>query len=317
MPFNNLCTLVTGGAGFIGSHLVAGLLERGATVKVIDNLTTGKMENLAPFGHRIEFIRGDIRDDDAVDAAVRGADLVFHQAAVVSVPLSVKDPGGSAEVNEIGTLKVMDAARRHGVKRMVLASSSAVYGSDPTLPKHEAMTPGFLSPYALQKLVNENYADLYHRLYGFETVCLRYFNVFGPRQDPSSPYSGVISIFMERATKGKAPVIFGDGEQSRDFIFVDDVVGANLAAAVASGSPGKTYNIGCGGSITVNNLWRRVAALAALNVSASYMPAREGDIRHSVADASRARDDLGFEPAVAFETGLKRTYDWFRSNAGA
>lgn len=317
MQTDDQCALVTGGAGFIGSHLVAALLDRGARVKVIDNLTTGKAGNLAPFRDRIEFIEGDIRDTQAIDTAIDGVQMVFHQAAVVSVPLSVKDPVGSAEVNEMGTLKVLEAARMHGVKRVVLASSSAVYGDDPEMPKREEMSPGLLSPYAAQKLTNEHYAGLYHRLYGLETVCLRYFNVFGPRQDPSSPYSGVISIFMERAVSGKAPVIYGDGGQSRDFVFVGDVARANLMAAVASPAPGSIFNIGTGKSVTVNALWEEVQTLAGLDLPAIYKNARPGDIRHSLAAVERVQEALGFSPEVSFESGLRQTFDWYKANADA
>ncbi len=307
------CALVTGGAGFIGSHLVGALLEEGRRVKVLDNLSTGRLENLDAYRGRIEFVRGDIRDAAAVSDAMRGADTVFHQAAVVSVPLSVEDPVGSAEVNEMGTLKVLDAARTLGVGRVVLASSSAVYGDDPALPKTEDMPPRPLSPYAAQKLANEFYADLYHRLYGLETVCLRYFNVFGPRQDPSSPYSGVISIFMERAVSESAPVIYGDGGQSRDFVFVSDVARANLAAAGHPDAPGGVFNVGTGRSVTVGRLWEAVRELAGLDLEAGFADPRKGDVRHSLADIGKLRSATGFTPEVAFEDGLRRTFEWYRA----
>lgn len=313
MPMDAYTALVTGGAGFIGSHLVGALLNAGARVKVIDNLSTGNLQNLDPFRNRIDFIEGDIRSDAAVTAAVGEVDWVFHQAAVVSVPLSVADPIGSAEVNEMGTLKVLEASRKGGVDRVVLASSSAVYGDDPTLPKCETMPPGLLSPYAAQKLTNEHYAGLYHRLYGLDTVCLRYFNVFGPRQDPSSPYSGVISIFMERAASGAAPVIYGDGEQSRDFVYVEDVARANLAAAVHPAAPGKIFNVGTGHAITVNRLWERVRSLAGVDLEAAYADARDGDIRHSLADIAGISETLDFQPAVAFDDGLQQTFAWYQA----
>jgi UDP-glucose 4-epimerase len=242
---------------------------------------------------------------------------VFHQAAVVSVPLSVADPVGSADVNEMGTLKVLEAARARGVRRIVLASSSAVYGDDPELPKTEAMPPRPLSPYAVQKFTNECYADLYRRLYGIETVCLRYFNVFGPRQDPSSPYSGVISIFMERAAAGRGPVIYGDGGQSRDFVFASDVARANLAAAERPDAAGGVFNVGTGCSVTVAGLWEAVRGLAGIDLESSHEAPREGDIRHSLAGVDRLRDRLGFAPEVAFEDGLRITYDWYRQHPSA
>jgi UDP-glucose 4-epimerase len=304
--------LVTGGAGFIGSHLVDALLEQGARVTVIDNLTTGKMANLQDAGTRIQFIEGDIRDRGVLQQAVAGVDVVFHQAAVVSVPLSVAHPLDSAAVNETGTLEVLEAARQAGCRRVVLASSSAVYGDDPELPKRETMAFGPLSPYAVQKMTGEYYAGLYNRLYGLETACLRYFNVFGPRQDPSSPYSGVISIFLDRAAAGQAPVIYGDGEQTRDFVYVRDVVSANLRAATEDAAAGKAFNIGTGKTITINRLWQQVAELAGVALSPDYAEARHGDILHSVAAIDAARRNLGFSPEISFEEGLARTYAWYQ-----
>lgn len=302
--------LVTGGAGFIGSHLVDALRRRGARVTVIDNLSNGKKENLPETG--VVFHRGDIRDGALLRNIMKDVDVVFHQAAVVSVPLSVEQPLVSATVNETGTLEVLEAARQAGCRRVVLASSSAVYGDDPELPKREKMPFCPLSPYAVQKMTGEYYAGLYTRLYGLETACLRYFNVFGPRQDPSSPYSGVISIFMDRAAAGLVPVIYGDGEQTRDFVYVQDVVAANLGAATADGAVGKAFNIGSGATITVNRLWQLVAELAGVTLTPEYQAARDGDIRHSVADIEAARRDLGFTPEVRFEDGLAATYAWYR-----
>jgi len=304
--------LVTGGAGFIGSHLVDALLEQGARVTVIDNLTTGKMANLQDAGTRIQFIEGDIRDRGVLQQAVAGVDVVFHQAAVVSVPLSVAQPLDSAAVNETGTLEVLEAARQAGCRRVVLASSSAIYGDDPELPKRETMAFGPMSPYAVQKMTGEYYAGLYTRLYGLETACLRYFNVFGPRQDPSSPYSGVISIFLDRAAAGQAPVIYGDGEQTRDFVYVRDVVSANLRAATEDTAAGKAFNIGTGKTITINRLWQKVAELAGVGLAPDYAEARHGDILHSVAAIDAARRDLGFSPEISFEEGLARTYAWYQ-----
>ena len=305
--------LVTGGAGFIGSHLVDALVQQGARVTVIDNLTTGMKTNLQDAGPGLVFHEGDIRDRNLLQKAMRSVEVVFHQAAVVSVPLSVEQPLASAAVNEIGTLEVLEAARQAGCRRVVLASSSAIYGDDPELPKRETMAFCPLSPYALQKMTGEYYAGLYHRLYGLETASLRYFNVFGPRQDPSSPYSGVISIFMDRAGAGRAPVIYGDGEQTRDFIYVQDVVAANLRAATAAGATGKAFNIGTGNTITVNHLWRHVAELAGIALTPDHADAREGDIRHSVADIEAASQDLGFAPNVSFEEGLARTFAWYQN----
>jgi UDP-glucose 4-epimerase len=304
--------LVTGGAGFIGSHLVDALVRQGARVKVIDNLSTGRKENLKDAAARIEFHEGDIRDVNLLPRLMDGVEVVFHQAAVVSVPLSVEKPLDSDAVNATGTLSILEAARQAGCRRVVLASSSAVYGDDPELPKQEGMPFRPLSPYAVQKMTGEYYAGLYTRLYGLETACLRYFNVFGPRQDPSSPYSGVISIFMDRAAAGRAPFIFGDGEQTRDFIFVQDVVNANLRAAVATGAAGKAFNIGTGTTVTVNRLWQRVAALAGISLTPEYQDPRDGDILHSVADISAARRDLGFAPEIRFDDGLAETYAWYR-----
>ena len=303
--------LVTGGAGFIGSHLVDALIGQGARVTVIDNLSTGRRENLREAGPGLHFHEGDIRDRDLLKKLMHGVDVVFHQAAVVSVPLSVAQPLESAEVNEMGTLTVLETARQAGCRRVVLASSSAVYGDDPQLPKREEMTLRPLSPYAIQKMVGEHYAGLYGTLYGLETACLRYFNVFGPRQDPSSPYSGVISIFMDRAVAGRAPSIYGDGEQTRDFVYVQDVVAANLGAATARDAAGQVFNIGTGQTITVNRLWQNVAELAGIDLAPEYQPARDGDIVHSVAAIAAARQHLGFDPAVSFEEGLARTYDWY------
>jgi len=304
--------LVTGGAGFIGSHLVDALLEAGCRVTVIDNLSTGRTENLSHAADRITFIEGDILDGPLLARAAAGCEVVFHQAAVVSVPKTVEDPVGSAAVNDLGTVKVLEAARGAGSRRVVLASSSAVYGDDPALPKNEGMPPRPLTPYAVQKLTGEFNARLYNDLYGLETICLRYFNVFGPRQDPSSPYSGVISIFMSKAVQKAAPTIFGDGGQFRDFIFVRDVVTANLLSATRPGAGGRVFNVGTGKQVAINRLWELVQGLGGITVPADYGPPRAGDIRESVADIGLAAGLLGFSPACKFEAGLEKTFSWFK-----
>ena len=305
--------LVTGGAGFIGSHLVQTLAAKGCRVTVLDNLSSGYQENLEDFKSDIDFVEGDIRDNELVTRLTRDCDIIFHQAAVVSVTKTVEDPVGSASVNELGALSVLEAARQNNVKRVVMASSSAVYGDDPQLPKIEAMPPNPLSPYAVQKLTNEIYATLYYRLYRMETVCLRYFNVFGPRQDPSSPYSGVISIFMQRAAEGEVPVIYGNGEQTRDFIFVKDVVQANIQAAIAEKTPGEVFNVGTGESISVNALWSTISHLAGYQAEPTYEPARTGDIVHSVAGIMSGRDRLAFHALVSLSEGLSQTFEWYRN----
>jgi UDP-glucose 4-epimerase len=314
MSFSFKKALVTGGAGFIGSHLTQALVQQGCAVTVLDNLSTGHVENLSECLDNISFIEGDIADDAALSRALPGCDVVFHQAAVVSVTQTVQNPIASTMVNDLGTLKVLEAARLNEVRRVVLASSSAVYGDNPELPKVETMDPNPLSPYAVQKLTNEHYAVLYHGLYGLETVCLRYFNVFGPRQDPSSPYSGVISIFMLRASDGEAPVIYGDGLQTRDFIYVQDVVRANLQAAVSTRASGQVFNVGTACSISINALWDRIADLAGVNATPEHAAAREGDVKHSCAAIQKALDQLEFQPSMLFEDGLKKTYAWYQQD---
>jgi len=303
--------LVTGGAGFIGSHLVDALLSEGCAVTVLDNLTTGKLSNLDHIKNHIKFYQGDIRDQEILNKVAKDCDIIFHQAALVSVPLTVDDPVDSAMVNEIGTLLVLEAARKNNIKKVVLASSSAVYGDEPDIPKHENMTPNPKSPYAVQKLSGEFYARLYFDLFGLETVCLRYFNVYGSRQDPSSPYSGVISIFMAKASSKKTPVIYGDGNQYRDFVFVKDVVRFNLLAASSDEAIGKTFNVGTGKVTRINRLWEMIRRLKGSNIEPEYERARPGDIRESVASIDYAKKTLGFEPEVSFENGLKETFDWY------
>ena len=306
--------LITGGAGFIGSHIAEELVRQGCLVTVLDNLASGRLKNLESIKTGVKFVQGDIQDEPVLAEAAQGCDVVFHEAAVVSVTKTVAEPVSSTAVNDLGTLKVLEAARQNRVKRVVLASSSAVYGDDPQLPKIESMATGPLSPYAVQKLTNEYYALLYQRLYGLETVCLRYFNVYGPRQDPSSPYSGVISIFMTQAKRGLAPIIYGDGLQSRDFVFVKDVVQANILAASSPGASGQVFNVGTGNSIDISTLWSKIADLAQCSATPQYADSRPGDIVHSVAGIKMAQAHLGFSPAVSFDQGLAQTFDWYKRN---
>ncbi|MBI2834203.1 MAG: SDR family oxidoreductase [Acidobacteria bacterium] len=303
--------LVTGGAGFIGSHLVDALVHRGERVRVVDNFSTGKRENLA--GARgAEILEGDLARSDVARAAVSGADVVLHQAALPSVPRSVEDPVTSNRANIDATLEILVAARDAGVKRVVYAGSSSAYGDTPVLPKREEMPPRPLSPYALQKLVGEQYAQLFTHLYGLETVTLRYFNVFGPRQDPSSTYSGVISLFVTSLLEDRSPVIYGDGEQTRDFTYVTNVVDGVLEACRAPDVSGLVMNCATGRRISINELYKSVRRLTGASAEPTYAAPRPGDIRHSQADISRARQLLGYEPRVTFEEGLRRTVDWFR-----
>lgn len=312
IPFSR--ALVTGGAGFIGSHLAETLCAKGCRVAVLDNFTTGSRENLSGIDGDLAVVEGDIRDLPLLESAAEGCDVIFHEAAVVSVPQTVEDPIGTAQINEMGTLNVFEAARRAGVRRVVFASSSAIYGDDPEVPKRETMPSAPLSPYAVHKSVGEQYAHVYRRLYGLETVCLRYFNVYGPRQDPGSPYSGVISIFMSRASDGGRPLIFGDGEQYRDFVYVADVVAANLLAAAADGAGGQPCNVGTGEITTIRGLWERIAAIAGAGRAPEHRPPRAGDIVASVADTERAHTLLGFLPQTPLEEGLRRTWQWYAAD---
>jgi len=295
--------LVTGGAGFIGSHLVDRLLALGHDVRVLDDLSTGKVANLAEAGSRVELRVGDVRDPGTVAEAVAGVELVYHEAAVVSVQRSVEQPAETLGVNVGGTLNVLCAARAAGVRRVVLASSAAVYGSQAEGAKREADPTLPDSPYGLEKLASEHYLRMWHALYGLETVCLRYFNVFGPRQDPSSPYSGVTSIFADRLRRGVTPTIYGDGEQTRDFVYVANVVEANIRAGLSAVRHG-VFNVGCGTSTSLNQLLRAMATVASASPEASYAAARAGDIRHSLADISESARVLGYAPQVDLTTGL-------------
>jgi nucleoside-diphosphate-sugar epimerase len=304
--------LVTGGAGFIGSHLVEALLSAGSGVAVLDNLSSGHFSNLEQVQDRIEFYYNDIRKLQDLTKAAQGCDVVFHLAAVVAVQQTIDDPVESAMVNDIGTINVLEAARRNRIPRFVLASSCAVYGDDPRLPKNEAMKPLPTSPYAVHKLSAEHHARVYGELFGLKTASLRFFNVFGPRQDPSSPYSGVISIFMTRAIANQAPVIFGDGSQSRDFVYVKDVVNALILAANSNKAAGAVMNIGTGNNISINRLWDLIDSLAGRQLMPDYAPARAGDILHSVAAIDLAESLLKYTPDFSLEQGLTATLEWYR-----
>jgi len=305
--------VVTGGAGFIGSALVRGLLAQGAgNVVVIDNLYTGKEENLAGVRQNVELYRADIRRYEEIAPLLRHAALVFHLAAIPSVPRSISDPVPSHETNIDGTFQVLRACADGGVGRVVYAASSSAYGGSEILPKRETMPPEPKSPYAAQKLAGEYYASVFASCFGLETVSLRYFNVYGPRQDPSSPYSGVISVFMRALLDRRPPTIFGDGEQSRDFTYVEDVVELTLRAARAPGVSGRLYNVGNGNRYTLNHVWRTLQDIEGVEIPPVYAPPRPGDVRHSQADTTAARRDLGHAPRFSLEEGLLRTLDWYR-----
>jgi UDP-glucose 4-epimerase len=308
--------VVTGGAGFIGSAIVRALLREGAgRVTVIDNLSTGHQENLQEVRQSVDFQQADIRCYEQIAGPLRGADVVFHEAAIPSVPRSIADPVPSHEVNIDGTFQVLRAAHDVGVRRVVYAASSSAYGDTLVLPKVETMLPVPKSPYALQKLVGEYYCHVFTASFGLETVALRYFNVYGPRQDPSSQYSGVLSLFMKAILERRPPVIYGDGEQSRDFTYVEDVVALNLKAARAAGVSGKMYNAGNGGRVSVNEAWRLLQKLEGVEIAPVYGPSRAGDVRDSQADTASARRDLDHDPRYSFEQGLRQTLDWFRQNS--
>jgi UDP-glucose 4-epimerase len=307
--------LVTGGAGFVGSHLVDRLVRDGWRVRVLDDFSSGRESNLADVADVIELVRGDVRDEATLARAVAGVEVIFHQAAVASVPLSVAEPLRTNSVNLDGTLQVLEAARRAGVRRVVYASSSSAYGNSQQLPKVETMAAEPLSPYALQKLTGELYCRLYSSLYHLETVALRCFNIFGPRQDPRSEYAAVIPRFICAALAGEGATIFGDGEQTRDFIFVQDAVRANLLAADAERASGAVINIATGRRISLNDLWWAIREITGVTAPSRHAPARMGDVRDSVADLTRARELLGFEPAVDLREGLRRTAESFSQKA--
>jgi nucleoside-diphosphate-sugar epimerase len=307
--------LVTGGAGFIGSHIAAALAASGASVRVLDDLSTGYAENLEEISGRVELIRAGLLDADALGRALEGVELVFHEAAIPSVPRSVENPEETHRACVEGTFALLVAAREAGVRRVVYAASSSAYGDQPTLPKVEDMAPQPLSPYAAAKLVGEYYCQVWARTYGFETVSLRYFNVFGPRQDPGSQYSGVISRFISALLSGERPVIYGDGEQSRDFTYISNVVDANLRAAETTRGVGEVINVATGERATLNELLEALKGITGKpDVTAEYREARVGDVRHSLADITRARDLLGYEPTVGLEEGLRKTIEWWKQS---
>jgi UDP-glucose 4-epimerase len=305
--------LVTGGAGFIGSSLVRALLARGDRVRVIDNFFSGKRENLADVAADVDLIEGDIRDEAALARAMAGVELVFHEAAIPSVPRSLVDPLASNEANATGTLKVLHEAKRAGVRRVVYAASSSAYGDTPTLPKIETMRPAPLSPYAVSKLAGEHYCQVYAGAFGLETVCLRYFNVFGPRQDPKSEYAAVIPRFVTAGLAGKPVTIYGDGTQSRDFCFIQNTVDANLGAgaAPAAAVSGHVMNVACGAATTLNDVVRLLGEILGKQIEIQYVPSRVGDVKHSLASIEEARTRLGYTAAVSFLEGLRRTVDWY------
>lgn len=304
--------LVTGGAGFIGSHLAEELVRRGHRVRVADSLVTGKRGNLDHVPD-VEFLEGDLADLDFAKRAVAGCEFVLHEAAIPSVPRSVKDPIASNRANVDALLNVLVAARDAGVRRVQFAGSSSAYGNTPTLPKHENMPANPLSPYALQKVVGEQYLQLFTRLYGLETVSTRYFNVFGPRQDPSSPYSGVISVFATALLENRSPAIYGDGEQTRDFTYIANVVDGVLRACEAPGASGEVINVATGGRISLNTLFAEMRRVIGASVEPTYSDPRQGDVRDSQADIQKAKQLLGYQPTVSFEEGLRRTIEWYRT----
>ncbi len=304
--------LVTGGAGFIGSHIVERLVREGHRVRVLDDFSSGKEANLESFGDELELARGDIRDAALVKRAMKDVEIVFHEAALGSVPRSVADPLTTHEVNITGTLNVLLAARDAGVKRVVYASSSSVYGETPELPKHESMIPQPLSPYALSKLAGEHYAKVFKHVYGFEVVSLRYFNIFGPRQDPESQYAAVIPRFITALLSRKPPVVYGDGLQSRDFTYVENVVNANLLAAEAEGVAGQVFNVACGGRYTLLDLLAKLKETIGSDIEPIHEAARAGDVRDSQASIEAAEKALGYHVSVDFDEGLRRTVEWYK-----
>jgi nucleoside-diphosphate-sugar epimerase len=311
--------LVTGIAGFIGSSIARALLEQGEQVRGIDNFATGKRENLTEIAKRIDFREADLLDLDAMHSACKGVDFVFHQAAIPSVPKSVLDPLGSNRANVDGTVNILVASRDAKVRRVMYAASSSAYGDTPTLPKHEGMIPNPISPYAVAKLASEHYMTSFYRCYGLETVSLRYFNIFGPRQDPTSPYSGVLAKFITQMLRGEQPTIFGDGGQSRDFTYIDNAVSANLLAARAPSAnvAGRMFNVATGTRVDLNETFEVLKKLTGYKGDVNHGAEREGDIKHSLADISRAKQGFRYEPKVNFEEGLRRTVDWYRGQSKA
>jgi UDP-glucose 4-epimerase len=305
--------LVTGVAGFVGSSIARALIARGERVRGIDNFSTGRRENLIGL-EAVDFIEGDLNGPGMAERVCRGIDCIFHQAALPSVPRSVQDPVTSNEANVDATIKLLDAARNSGVKRVLYAGSSSAYGNSPSLPKKEDMLPSPLSPYAVSKLAGELYMSVFYRVYGLETVTLRYFNVFGPHQDPTSQYSGVLAVFISRMLRGQAPTIHGDGEQSRDFTYIDNVVSANLLAAAADASKvaGRVFNVATGSRISVNETVELLREITGYAGKIAYDEERPGDVKHSLADISSAQSQFGYKPEVSFSDGLRKTVDWYR-----
>ncbi len=307
--------VVTGGAGFIGSHIAGTVAATGAKVRIVDDLSTGHRENLEELSGDIEFFEGSVADSALMNKALQDVEVVFHEAAIPSVPRSVEEPEQTHIASVDGTFNLLLAARQQNVRRVVYAASSSAYGDQPTLPKVEDMAPDPLSPYAVAKLVGEYYCQVFTRVYGLETVSLRYFNVFGPRQDPGSQYSGVVSRFISALCSNQTPVIFGDGEQSRDFTYIDNVVSANLKAATSARGVGQVINVALGERITLNQLLHELKDLiGCVDVVANYRDARLGDVRHSLADITRAKQMLGFEPVIDLREGLQRTVDWWKTS---
>lgn len=304
--------LVTGGAGFIGSHIAEALVRRGEDVWILDNFETGKRENLSGFENDVTLVEGDVRDAAVVQRAVRGADFVIHQAALASVQRSIDDPSSTNQVNVQGTLNLLEAAVKHKVRRFVFASSSSVYGDSEELPKRETMAPQPKSPYAVSKLAGEWYCLVFSVIHALPTISLRYFNVFGPRQDPASQYAAVIPIFVSALLTERGPTIYGDGEQSRDFTYIDNVVSANLLACAAKTAGGRVYNVACGERFTLNSLYQRLQNITGVGVPASNGPRRRGDVRHSQAAIDAVQADLGYRVDVGFDDGLERTVRWYR-----
>jgi len=304
--------LITGGAGFIGSHLARALEARDHSVRVLDDFSSGKRANLADLEGRVEIVEGSVLDEATLERAMDGVEIVYHEAAIPSVPRSIAAPMASHQANATGTLNVLEVARRKSVRRVVYAGSSSAYGETPTLPKVETMATAPLSPYAVSKLAGEHYCQVYARAFGVETVVLRYFNVFGPRQDPNSQYAAVIPRFVTAALEGRRPVIFGDGTQSRDFCYIDNVIEANLLAADAREASGKVFNVACGRATDLNQVVKLIAGALNTPLDPTYETGRVGDVKHSLADISAARKILGYSAAISFEDGLQRTIEWYK-----
>ncbi len=307
-------SLITGGAGFIGSNMIRFLLDKGEMVRVLDNFETGKHENLEEIKNDIEIIEGDIRDEAVVAKAVAGAEIVYHLAALGSVPRSIDDPKTTHEVNVDGTFNVLEACRAAGVRRLVFASSSAIYGQSPVLPQHEELPIAPISPYGATKAIAEIYFRAYYETFKFETICLRYYNVFGPRQDPNSQYAAAIPLFVSALMRDESPGIFDDGEQSRGFTYIDNVMNANWLAANAKETHGEALNISTKDAVTVNTVVSTIAELLGKDIAPKYLPPRFGDIKHSLADVSRAKEVIGYEPTVTFDEGIRKAIDWYKDN---